>query len=138
MHRYWIEKFHEALDPPFYLLGTSMNFDKSMVPEAEKGIQVAKDWVRSLIYNLDFVPQKSFLTNMLRLANLGLFLDPKDAPKYLFRGPFMTSVPRPDVFLQGPENRYIVSELLVCAGASDPLFLWRGINGIRWVLSARF
>lgn len=96
-----------------------------MVPEFVKGFQIVKHWVQTLIYNVNCDPHELLLTDILRFANLGLFLDPKDAPNHLLRNHFMTSmtsIPRPILLAQ-----HIVSELLTCMAASDPWFLWRGI-----------
>jgi len=99
------------LNPPFYLLGTPANLNVALIPEAQKGFQVVKEWIRNLVYKLDHRPQTPFLTTLMRAAYLSFTFDRKQASDYMYRARCMTTSPFPQEYYRGP-GEYIVGELL--------------------------
>jgi hypothetical protein len=83
-----------------------------LIPEAEVGLQVLKEWIRGCVYTLEFVPEVHFLTRLVQLAHLGFQFDGRHAMSYLTRGPFMTEERKPLMYRRPPEGRYVVAEFI--------------------------
>jgi hypothetical protein len=129
--RYWLNQLYEVLNPPFYLLGTASNWCGTLNLQQEKGIQVAKDWVRELAYTLDFKPQIPFLTNLMRGVILAVIFDKKEASNYLYRSRFMSTHIRPIQYLRQPDNVEMLPELITSLAGNTKWSLSAGILCIR-------
>jgi hypothetical protein len=101
-----------VLNPPSYQLGPASDLDFSLIPEAEAGLQIAKQWIRSWAHTLEFVPELEFLTHVVQLAHLGFQLAGKHAMSYLTHVPFMTNPEKPLIYQRPPEGRYVVADFL--------------------------
>lgn len=91
---------------------------------------MVRDWVRGLVYDLDYHPQIPFLTELIRAATLGIYLDRKEAGDYLYRGRYMDS--RIPHYIREGRN-YVVSELLNSLRGSGRRCFTVGILFIRYV-----
>jgi len=110
--RHWINRFYEALNPPFYYLGSHLHLNPALIPEFQKGIQVIRGWVRELAYTLDFKSPQHFLTDLIRGAFLGFTFDRHEASMYWHRAQYL-SFPGPILrFLRLPGNHFMLPELI--------------------------
>lgn len=103
-----------------------------MIPEAQKGFQVLKEWVRASAYDLDFHPQTPFLTDLIRTATLGLRFDEKSASEYLYRGKTLHSRAYPlERYIRPQGQAFIIPELLASIQGTAPWCLTAGILSLR-------
>jgi hypothetical protein len=126
--RYWISRLYAVLNPPSYQLGSASSLDLSLIPEAETGLQIAKQWIRSWAYTLEFLPELEFLTHVVQLAHLGFQLAGKHAMSYLTRVPFMMNPMKPLIYLRPPEERYVVADFLFALNNQHPWCLAAGVT----------
>jgi hypothetical protein len=110
-HSYWISQLYDALNPSFYVLGCPANLMTSLIPEATKGFQVLRTWLRHLIYNLSpHSSQPPFLTFAIKMARLAFTFDRQETGSYIYQAPYFNfTAPQ---FLRGPHQDNILPELL--------------------------
>jgi hypothetical protein len=113
-----------VLNPPSYQLGPASDLDFSLIPEAEAGLQIAKQWIRSWAHTLEFVPELEFLTHVVQLGHLGFQLAGRHAMSYLTRVPFIMNPKKPLI----SEGRYVVADFLLALDNQHPLCLVAGVT----------
>jgi hypothetical protein len=98
----------------------------SLIPEASKGFQVLRIWLRHLIYNLSpRNAQPPFLTFAIKMARLAFIFDRQDAGKYIYQAPYFNfKVPQ---YLRGPQHDNIVPEVLQSIEARSKVSIPTGI-----------
>ncbi|KAJ7576870.1 hypothetical protein C8J56DRAFT_1171170 [Mycena floridula] len=135
--RYWIRRLHEALYPPTFALGAYPNVDfTALTPEAQKGLQIAKEWVRTLIYSLKLEPPIPFLTDLIRYANLALLFDRDSAPYYLRQRDYMPIASfRPARYVSRNGYGYIVDEVLHALQGDQDFCLLAGLEVVKHVIN---
>jgi hypothetical protein len=126
--RHWISRLYSALYPAFYRLGSASSLDISLIPEAEPGFQVVKEWVRSWVYDFQFMPPIKFLSNLVQVSRLSFQLDRKDAMSYLTQSPFMHLQP---AIYQRADSRYVVGEFLSSLEGKDTTCISAGVLFVR-------
>ncbi|KAG5351772.1 hypothetical protein C0989_004981 [Termitomyces sp. Mn162] len=112
MKRIYLSQLYEAFNPPFFYLGTQTLLHPEYIPEFQRGIQVVKEWLRDVTYSLDIHPQTLFLTNFLRISNLALVFDPRDALKFLWNAPCLFPPFVAPPYLRAHEGGFMLCELL--------------------------
>ena len=129
--RFWLGGLYQALFPPHRWLGSIVHLKFKLIPEADKGIQVVRDWVRNLIYTFDLErasPDKklTFLGDFLNLATLAYTFDQVAAREYMRRASCV-SVSRPTDLLRGKEDQYIVFDLILALDGIDRASIVAGV-----------
>ncbi|KAJ6578043.1 hypothetical protein B0H19DRAFT_574136 [Mycena capillaripes] len=135
--RYWISRLYAVLNPPSYQLGPASSLDLSLIPEAETGLQIAKQWIRSWAYTLEFIPELEFLTHVVQLAHLGFQLAGKHAMSYLTRVPFMMNPRKPLIYRRPPEGRYVVADFLFALDNQHPWCLAAGVTFLHHIITSK-
>ncbi|KAJ7843035.1 hypothetical protein B0H13DRAFT_2364932 [Mycena leptocephala] len=131
--RYWISRLYAVLNPPSYQLGPASSLDLSLIPEAETGLQIAKQWIQSWAYTLEFVPELEFLTHVVQLGHLGFQLAGRHAMSYLTRVPFIMNPKKPLI----SEGRYVVADFLLALDNQHPLCLVAGVTFFHHIITSR-
>ncbi|KAJ6573853.1 hypothetical protein DFH09DRAFT_1311930 [Mycena vulgaris] len=129
--RYWISRLYSALYPSFYCLGSASSLDLSLIPEAEAGFQVVKEWVRGWVYEFNFMPPMKFLSNLAQVSRLSFQFDRKDAMSYLTQSPFMRM--KPAIYMRSG-NSYVVSEFLSSVEGNEQTCISAGVLFVRHVI----
>ncbi|KAJ7139425.1 hypothetical protein C8R44DRAFT_764441 [Mycena epipterygia] len=129
--RYWISRLYSVLYPSSYRLGSASSLDLSSIPEAEAGFQVVKEWVRSWVYDFNFMPAIKFMSNLAQVARLSFQLDRKDAMSYLTQSPFMLM--KPSIYLRSGNN-YVVAEFLSSLEGKDETCISAGVLFVRHIV----
>lgn len=97
-------------------MGSIANYQQSLVPEAEMGIQIVKEWIHNQFYTLHPVQNSQmFLSTMAQCTFLAVAFDKQAALQYLHRAPSVTGAkPWPDDLQRrtGDKRVYIVHDLL--------------------------
>jgi hypothetical protein len=88
-----------------------VSLDLNLIPEAQLGLQIVKEWVRDCVYTLEFLPE--FLTLVVQLTQLGFQFDGRNVTSYLNHSPFMIDPRKPLIYRRPPEGRYVVAEFVV-------------------------
>jgi hypothetical protein len=132
--RYWLDQLYEALNPYFYVYGCRANLQLSLIPGAERGLLVVKDWVRHMIYTND--PYKyatTFLTTFVRSAILSFDHDGNEAFDYINRARCMTyrRPPRSLIRVRSNQNVYILKDLVNALHGIQPSCLSTGVMFVR-------
>jgi hypothetical protein len=111
--------------------GSWLDLDFSSLPEAEKGLQVVKEWIRGFLYtaSLNNMSRMQFLTRITHIATLALFLDKDNAISYFKRSPCITT-DRPHHYLRAGSH-YIVHDLLDFLNYADLTALSAGVLFIK-------
>ncbi|KAJ7801958.1 hypothetical protein B0H14DRAFT_3782099 [Mycena olivaceomarginata] len=135
--RYWISRLYAVLNPPSYQLGPASSLDLGLIPEAEAGLQVAKQWIRSWAYTLEFDPESEFLTHVVQLAHLGFQLSGKHALSYLTRVPFMMNPRKPLIYRRPPEGRYVVAHFVFALNNQYPWCLAAGVTFLHHIITSK-
>ncbi|KAJ7139395.1 hypothetical protein C8R44DRAFT_867547 [Mycena epipterygia] len=135
--RHWISRLYDVLNPPSYQLGSACSFNLSLIPEAEAGLQIVKEWVRSWSYELEFKPELSFLTHMVQLAHLAFQFDGKHAMSYLTHGPFMMDPRKPLMYRRPPDGQYVVAEFLAALDVQQDWALSAATLFLRHIITSR-
>ncbi|KAF7306351.1 UvrD-like helicase ATP-binding domain-containing protein [Mycena indigotica] len=132
--KYWISRLYSVLYPPYYRLGSAAALDLGSIPEAEAGLQVARQWVRSLVYDCEFLPMPMFLSNLAQITKLSFQFDRRDAMSFLKQGPYMLL--QPPIYMRSSES-YIVGEFLQSLEAKTPTCICAGVLFVRHVVTER-
>ncbi|KAH9910160.1 uncharacterized protein B0H18DRAFT_516086 [Fomitopsis serialis] len=144
-HRFWLRQLHEALNPPFFKLGTVCSLRPLMIPEYKAAMQAVRKWVLDWLYDLwphgsrdDLLP--TFLTALMRTISLGLTVDSGALHNHL---PQVRSVVtcRPKPLLRGQDGTasevYIVQDLDRFVFNVHPASLASGILYVNHILVKR-
>lgn len=107
-----------------------MTLELGLIPEAQPGLQVVKEWIRDCVYTLRFKPELHFITRLVQLAELGFQFDGRNAMAYLNRGPFMVDPARPEIYQRFPDKEYVVAEFIV---ALEDRYGWSVSYGVSFL-----
>ncbi|KAF7367508.1 UvrD-like helicase ATP-binding domain-containing protein [Mycena sanguinolenta] len=129
--RYWISRLYSSLHPSFYRLGSASSLDLGSIPEAEAGFQVVRSWIRSWVYDFEFFPAATFLSNLAQVARLSFQFDRKDAMSYLTNSPFMRM--QPSIYKR-PGDNYVVGEFLWMLEGKQEISIAAGILFVRHIV----
>ncbi|KAF5377280.1 hypothetical protein D9615_006447 [Tricholomella constricta] len=133
--------FYDALNPPFYYLGTSSLLDLDLIPEFQKGIYIIKDWLRGLAYNFDYfrLPQTQFLTYLIRSSSLGITYDSREASKYLYSSPYLHAPAKPAQYMRSPGNHFMLPDLInsLDGGGQGGASISAGIISFKHILAEK-
>ncbi|KAJ7652111.1 hypothetical protein DFH06DRAFT_1094341 [Mycena polygramma] len=133
--RFWLSRLYAVLNPLSYQLGSAASLDLNLIPEADVGLQVVKEWVRDCVYTHEFAPEFHFLTRLVQLAYLGFQFDGKHAMLYLTRGPpYMMNPRKPLMYRRPPEGRYVVAEFILALEDQHEWCLSAGVIFLRHVI----
>ncbi|KAJ7293966.1 hypothetical protein C8J57DRAFT_1444990 [Mycena rebaudengoi] len=134
VRRYWLSQLYAALNPTYYILGTASSLDPESIPEAEEGFQVVREWARSWIGTLDFLPSLSFLSHLAEVSSLSLLFDRKHSMEYLMWGLYMQM--KPTIYLR-PGGNYVVGEFIKSLELKESWSLSAGIFFIQHIVHSQ-
>ncbi|KAJ7356587.1 hypothetical protein DFH08DRAFT_1075732 [Mycena albidolilacea] len=132
--RFWLSRLYAVLNPLSYHLGSAVTLELGLIPEAQPGLQLVKEWIRDCVYTLRFKPELHFVTQLIQLAELGFQFDGRNAMAYLNRGPFMVDSARPEIYQRFPDKQYVVAEFIT---ALEDRYGWSvsyGVSFLRHVI----
>lgn len=134
---FWLSSLYHTLYPPHPKLGVATSLNFASIPEADRAIQVIKDWIRDLLYNLSpwTHDKRHFLSDAAELTALAYAFDRSGAKDYVPRAEFMVD-PRRRLreHMRGKENeRYILQDLLAALDGSHPSSVAAGVLFLRYV-----
>ncbi|KAI0079047.1 hypothetical protein K474DRAFT_723989 [Panus rudis PR-1116 ss-1] len=109
--RFWLTALHQALFPPHNMFGSIINLDTSRIPEYQKAVQIVKDWIKDILFNLR-PNHERFLTALIEAATLAYAFDRAAAPEYISRVPCVGDVSKRPAELLRVDGRYVVHDLL--------------------------
>jgi hypothetical protein len=131
--RVWLTRLYETLHPPHHSFGDCSSLNNTL-SGLQTEITIVKDWIRSLIHALNFLPITDFLSDLSREAILGLFFDFKEAGKYLFRGtPYLGGSPPLRYLLHQDRDSdygYIVPRLISALQGTKRWALTAGVTAL--------
>lgn len=130
--KFWFNRLYDALFPPHQLLGTYSNLNRQVIPEAHRGFQIMQEWVRTLVYTLDFHPATPFLTALGRCANFALVFDER-VLEYFSRNEILFR--NPPLRYRREDSNSIVQELLVSYQGHKAICLHYGILYVKHVIT---
>ncbi|KAG2143549.1 uncharacterized protein EDB93DRAFT_1088104 [Suillus bovinus] len=106
-----LDHLYEAINPPFFIQGSSADLDMDLMPLRLNGVKVVKLWIREFFYSLDlFDTQAEFLTTLMRMISLSFAFDGDNAPAYISRAKCTFS--GPFEFFRKGDDRYMIHDLL--------------------------
>ncbi|KIM81679.1 hypothetical protein PILCRDRAFT_485798 [Piloderma croceum F 1598] len=136
--RYWLDWLYKALNPYFYVYGCHANLQLSLIPRAERGLVVVKDWVRHMIYTNDpYKYETTFLMTFLRSAILSFDHNGNEAFDYINRARCM-AYKRPPLSLirvWSNQNVYILKDLINALHGVQPSCLSTGVMFVKHVVA---
>lgn len=128
---FWLSSLYHTLYPPHPKLGVATSLNLASIPEAVKAIQIAKDWIRHLLYIISpwTYERKHFLTDTTELIALAFAFDRHGAQEYIPRAGFFSD-PRqwPADLMRGRnKDRYILHDLYDSFKASESVSVAAGV-----------
>jgi len=103
---------YEALSPPFFIQGSLVDLDMSLMPFHLDGMKVVKAWIRESSYSFDpYYMQPEFSTALMRITSLSFAFDRDDAPNHISQASCIVRC-RPVEFQRKEDKRYVVEDLL--------------------------
>ncbi|KAK0456957.1 hypothetical protein EV421DRAFT_103155 [Armillaria borealis] len=135
---FWLNRLYEALHPPHPNFGSISHLALSTIPEAQKALNVVRDWVRTLAYGRNYLPQEYFLTDVMRIATFAFTFDRNQAG-YLKNSAFFRTAP-PSIYIrQGNRGGHfiILRDLLNSMAGSQTWSLMAGFHFVEHVVKGR-
>ncbi|KAI0089831.1 hypothetical protein BDY19DRAFT_992789 [Irpex rosettiformis] len=131
--RRWISRLYEAYFPVHSKAGSALQLDLALIPEADKGFEIVKEWIRDLLYTqcFEYLGPWNFLTFIAEVATLALRFEKHNAFDYFRRAPCVT-MDRPERYIRNG-GRYIVWDLLDFLGRTSATSLSAGVCFIKHV-----
>jgi hypothetical protein len=131
----WLKRLYETLHPPHHSFGDRSSLNNALSGlQTEITVKIVKDWIRSLIHDLNFLPITHFLSDLSREAVLGLFFDFKEAGEYLLRGtPYLSGSPPLRYLLHQDRDSdygYIVPHLISALQGTKGWALTAGVTAL--------
>ncbi len=96
-YRFWLNRLSNALHPPDRVLGSISHLALSTIPEALKALDFVGDWVRTLVYGQEYLPQTCFGPEVMRTATLALMFDRSQAG-HLRNTPYFSATRSPPAY----------------------------------------
>ncbi|KAK6977441.1 UvrD-like helicase ATP-binding domain-containing protein, partial [Favolaschia claudopus] len=135
--RFWLSRLYTILNPLSYQLGSAASLDLGLIPEAQPGIQIVKEWVRDGVYSLQFKPESQFLTRFVHLTQLGFQFDAGHAMSYLNHASISTDPRKPLVYRAPPDGRYVLTGYIYSLDDRQHWCLSAGIDFFCRVVSSK-
>ncbi|PBK60035.1 hypothetical protein ARMSODRAFT_898604 [Armillaria solidipes] len=135
---FWLNRLYEALHPPHPNFGSISHLALSTIPEAQKALNVVRDWVRTLTYGRNYLPQEYFLTDVMRIATFAFTFD-RNQTGYLKNAAFFRTAP-PFIYIrQGNRGGHfiILRDLLNSMAGSQTWSLMAGFHFVEHVVKGR-
>ncbi|KAK0506460.1 hypothetical protein EDD18DRAFT_1455776 [Armillaria luteobubalina] len=130
--KFWIHRLCNALHPPHHMFGSSSHLALSTVPEATKGLNIVKDWMRTFVYRQEFLPDIAFLTDVIRTTTLAFMFDRSEADDYLKHAAYFSMRTPPMYIRRGGSS--ILPELLAAMSGTYTWSLTAGFVFVEQVL----
>ncbi|KZT08921.1 uncharacterized protein LAESUDRAFT_675409 [Laetiporus sulphureus 93-53] len=141
--RYWIRQLHEALEPPFFMMGSLGNLRSHLIPEFEEGLQIVKNWLHDWLYRLvpfgGGVYLSTFLTSLIQTASLVRIFDTEVAFANISRNRCIQEHHPPSLLMsrRGDTHVYIVDDLLAFLADDNWASLVHGILFVNHIIKNR-
>ncbi|KAK0245331.1 hypothetical protein EDD85DRAFT_800629 [Armillaria nabsnona] len=94
---FWLKRLSNALHPPDRIFGSISHLALSTIPEALKALDFVGDWVRTLVYGQEYLPQTCFVPEVMRTATLALMFDRSQAG-HLRNTPYFSATRPPPAY----------------------------------------
>jgi len=101
---------------------------------SREAFSVVRRWVEGFAYALNYHPQRAFLTELLRVIDFGLSLNPQAAHSFLRQGKYSAYTEIPREYIRRGDG-YIVTELIETIEAREHWSLNAGMLCIACVLA---
>ena len=111
LYRFWLSRLYHALFPAHVKAGSWLDLDIQLIPEAERGLAVVREWLHEFLYTASFkgIGHHSFLTNLAYVITLDIFLAKDSAATYFNRAACIVGE-KPHIYLRNVD-RYIIQDL---------------------------
>ncbi|KAK0207600.1 hypothetical protein IW262DRAFT_1469183 [Armillaria fumosa] len=96
---FWLHRLSDALHPPDCIFGSISHLALSTIPEALKALDIVGDWVRTLVYSQEYLPQTYFVPEVMRTATLALMYDRSQAG-HLRNTPYFSTTRSPPAYIR--------------------------------------
>ncbi|KAK0475067.1 hypothetical protein IW261DRAFT_1495269 [Armillaria novae-zelandiae] len=130
--KFWLHRLCDALHPPHHIFGSISHLALSTIPEAAKGLDVVKDWVRTLVYRQEFLPDVAFLTDVIRATTLAFMIDRSEADDYLKHAAYF-SMRTPPMYIRRGDSS-VLPELLAAMSGTYTWSLTAGFVFVEHVI----
>ncbi|KAK0245332.1 hypothetical protein EDD85DRAFT_895697 [Armillaria nabsnona] len=130
--KFWLHRLCDALHPPHHMFGSISHLALSTIPEAPKALNVVKEWVRTLIYRREFLPDMAFLTDVIRATTLAFMFDRSEADDYLKHAAYFSMRTPPMYIRRGGSS--ILPELLAAMSGTYTWSLTAGFVFVEHVI----
>ncbi|KAK0232764.1 hypothetical protein IW262DRAFT_1259156 [Armillaria fumosa] len=130
--KFWLHRLCDALHPPHHMFGSISHLALSTIPEAPKGLNVVKDWVQTLVYRQEFLPDMTFLTDVIRATTLAFMFDRSEADDYLKHAAYFSMRTPPMYIRRGGSS--ILPELLAAMSGTSTWSLTAGFVFVEHVI----
>ncbi|KAI0693657.1 hypothetical protein BC835DRAFT_1352925 [Cytidiella melzeri] len=133
----WLSRYYHALFPVNIKAGSLLDLDLAVMPEAEKGLPVIREWLHDFLYKATFqsVGWEQYLTMLTYAATLTILLEQENALYYFKRANCITTE-RPRHLIR-KNDRYIVQDLVGFLSYEGNTALSAGVLFIKTVCEDR-
>ncbi|KAK0443136.1 uncharacterized protein EV420DRAFT_1649415 [Desarmillaria tabescens] len=133
--KFWLNRLCDALHPPHPKFGSISHLALSTIPEAQKALNVVKDWVRTVVYDRKCHPKTNFLADVMRTATLAFTFDRSQA-SYLRNAAYFREKYPPSTYIRRG-NVFIPRDLLNSMSGSQIWSLTAGFLFVEHVVKQR-
>jgi hypothetical protein len=129
LYRLWLSKLYEAIFPPYFALGSPCLWDKELLPETPKAINVVQDWLRELVYTINPFsrPQLTrFLAFFMQANALSKILGQEAFQEYIWRARCMVDL-RPRGYIRSYQGHYILNDCVEMTLGRQPASVAQGV-----------
>jgi hypothetical protein len=127
-NRFWLSKLYDSLFPPHYSLGSPSCWDRNLLPETQRAVEIVKDWLKELIFSIDplsLQPRARFLPYFIQAGALAKLFDEQSSHDYMYRARCM--VIRYREFMRPPDGDYVLHDAVAPLIGQSNLSLARGM-----------
>ncbi|KAK0506463.1 hypothetical protein EDD18DRAFT_32642 [Armillaria luteobubalina] len=96
---FWLHRLSDALHPPDCIFGSISHLALSTIPEASKALDVVGDWVQTLVYGQEHLPQTYFVPEVMQTATLAHMYDRSQAG-HLRDTPYFSTTRSPPAYIR--------------------------------------
>jgi hypothetical protein len=126
-NRFWLSKLYDSLFPPHYSLGSPSCWDRNLLSETPRAVDIVKDWLKELIFSIDPFekPRARFLPYFMQAGVLAKLFDEQSSLDYIFRARCMCIKYRE--FMRPPDGDYVLHDAVAPLIGQSEKALARGM-----------
>ncbi|KAK0207928.1 hypothetical protein DFS33DRAFT_393620 [Desarmillaria ectypa] len=133
---FWLSRLCDALHPPSRIFGSISDLALSTIPEASKALDVVRDWIRTLVYGREYLPQVDLAPDVMRTASLALMFDRSQAG-HLRNTPHSRAKHPPSTYIRRG-NGFVLYNLLSSMSGDQTWSLTTGFLFVEHIVKQRF